>query len=206
MWGQNWRTEDHFSNDRTVIRRCVETTELCDCYLDCDGINSRLGDSPWASPKDSARLRGSHCSNKGPATTIENAEDGREQEVPGQATKATHTQRGILEDNATLVGRSFIDCIEDRWKISEFKATQTTIASLLEAPVAVELVDIARECVDQIDNNLIELKTSLVQFTTKVKEILKTPKTSASGSWMSHKWVLGAYWSSGLQLWEAAQF
>ena len=57
-----------------------------------------------------------------------------------------------------------------------------------------------RECIDQIDKDPLELKARLVQSTKKVKEILKKSKTSASGSGMNHKCVLGAYWSIGPQL------
>ena len=63
-------------------------------------------------------------------------------------------------------------------KISEFKAMQTIVTSLLEALVSAELIDIVRECIDQIDRDLVEVKVGFVQFTTKVKGILKKPKTS----------------------------
>ena len=88
-------------------------------------------------------------------------------------------------------------------KISEFKATQTTVASLLEAPVTAKLVDTARECVNQIDIDLAELKTGLNQFTAMVKKVLKESKTTRSGSRTSHKFVLGACWSPGLHLRES---
>ena len=89
-------------------------------------------------------------------------------------------------------------------KIIEFKAMQTIIASLLKAPVSAELVDMARECIDQIDKDLIGLKAGFAKFTTKIKKILKSHKTSASGSGTSHKWVLGACWSIGPQLWKVS--
>ena len=72
-------------------------------------------------------------------------------------------------------------------KISEFKATQTTIASLLETPVCAELVDMTRECVDPMDKDLARLKADFTKFTMKIKKILKSQKTSASGLGMSHK-------------------
>lgn len=72
-------------------------------------------------------------------------------------------------------------------KISEFKATQTIVVSLLEAPISIELVDTARECVDQIDKDLVELKARFVLFMTRVKEVLKKLNTSASGLGTSHK-------------------
>jgi hypothetical protein len=59
--------------------------------------------------------------------------------------------------------------------------------SLIEAPVSAKLVNTVRECIDQIDKDLVELKAGLVQFTKKIKVILKNPKTSASVSGMSHK-------------------
>lgn len=71
-------------------------------------------------------------------------------------------------------------------KITDFKATQTIVASLLEDPITTELVDTAQECVEQIERDLTGLKTSLDQFKTKVKKIVKEMKT-ASGSGMSHK-------------------
>lgn len=71
-------------------------------------------------------------------------------------------------------------------KISDFKATQNIVASFLEAFVTTELVDTVRECVDQIESDPAELKSSLAQFTTKVKKILNETKI-ASGSETSHK-------------------
>ena len=47
-------------------------------------------------------------------------------------------------------------------KISEFKAMQTTIAILLEAPVSAKLIDTTRECVDQIEKDLVELKAGFI--------------------------------------------
>ena len=72
-------------------------------------------------------------------------------------------------------------------KISEFKAMQTTVVSLLEAPVSVDLIDTTRECINKIDKDLAELMDGFDQFTTKIKEIFKSLKTSASDSGMSHK-------------------
>ena len=50
---------------------------------------------------------------------------------------------------------------------------KTTIVSLLEAPISTELVNMARECIDQIDKDLVGLKAGFAKFTTKIKEILK---------------------------------
>lgn len=61
-------------------------------------------------------------------------------------------------------------------KLTKFKVTQTTIASLLEEPTTVEIVDIARECVKQMDKDVIGLKVDFVKFTKKIKQILKVTR------------------------------
>ena len=63
----------------------------------------------------------------------------------------------------------------------------TTVAILLEAPVSVELVDMARKCVDQIDKDLARLNAGLAKFKKKMKEIVQSQETTASGSGTSHK-------------------
>ena len=74
-------------------------------------------------------------------------------------------------------------------KLVEFKAMQTTVASLLEEPATAELVNTARECVEQMDKDLAGLKADFTEFTKKIKEILKGHKEqkTASGSGTSHK-------------------
>ena len=72
-------------------------------------------------------------------------------------------------------------------KLTEFKAMQTTIVSLLRAPVSADLINMARECVEQMDKDLAGLKASFAKFKTKIKKVVKSQKTSASGSGMSHK-------------------
>ena len=74
-------------------------------------------------------------------------------------------------------------------KLTEFKATQTKVASLLEEPTTAELVDTFRECDEQMDKDLTRLKADFVKFIKKIKEILKGQKEqkTASGSGMSHK-------------------
>ena len=67
------------------------------------------------------------------------------------------------------------------------KSRHAIVASLLKAPVTMELVNIVRECIVQIDNGLTDLKIGLARFTSKVKKLLKTLKTSTGGSGMSHK-------------------
>lgn len=46
-------------------------------------------------------------------------------------------------------------------KLTEFKAMQTTIASLLEEPTTIELVDTTRECVDQMEKDIVLVSLSL---------------------------------------------
>ena len=64
------------------------------------------------------------------------------------------------------------------------KSRYAIVASLLEASVTTKLVNTMRECVDQIEGDLAEVKTGLDQFTSKVKQILKT---NSSGLETSHK-------------------
>ena len=64
---------------------------------------------------------------------------------------------------------------------------QTPIASLLEEPATVELVDTTRECADQMDKDLIGIKVDFSMFTKKIKEILKSQKETTSGLGTSHK-------------------
>ena len=49
-------------------------------------------------------------------------------------------------------------------KVIEFKATQTTVVSLLEEPVSMNLVDSTRESVEKCKNDLAELHTSFTKF------------------------------------------
>lgn len=49
-------------------------------------------------------------------------------------------------------------------KLTEFKATQTTIARLQEEPLSAELVDSTRECVEKCRNDLAEIRTSFTEF------------------------------------------
>jgi len=72
-------------------------------------------------------------------------------------------------------------------KLTEFKATQTIVTSLLEEPTTTDIVNTARECVDQMDKDLSGLKANFTKFSKKVKEILKSQKAMTSGSGMSHK-------------------
>ena len=50
-------------------------------------------------------------------------------------------------------------------KLAKFKAMQTTIVSLLEEPTIAKLVDTTRECVDQMDKDIIGLKSDFLKFT-----------------------------------------
>ena len=53
-------------------------------------------------------------------------------------------------------------------KLMKFKDMQTTIDSLPEEPVFVELVDSTRECVEKFKNHLAELHKSFIEFSTRV--------------------------------------
>ena len=54
-------------------------------------------------------------------------------------------------------------------KLTEFKATQTTVASLLEEPTTTELVNTAKKYFNQMDKDLTGLKCDFVKFTKKIK-------------------------------------
>ena len=58
-------------------------------------------------------------------------------------------------------------------KLTEFKAMQMIVASLLEEPTTAELVDTTRECAKQMDKDLARLKANFTKFAKKIKEILK---------------------------------
>ena len=73
----------------------------------------------------------------------------------------------------------------------EFKATQTTVASLQEEPVSVELVDSTRECVEKCKNDIAELHTSFIEFfarvTTAIEEEKEKRMKGVDSSGTSHK-------------------
>ena len=72
-------------------------------------------------------------------------------------------------------------------KLTEFKAMQATVVSLLEEPTTVELVNTGRECADQMDKDLARLKDDFAKFPKKIMELLKSQKAITSGSTMSQK-------------------
>ena len=61
-------------------------------------------------------------------------------------------------------------------KLKEFKAMQMKVASLLEEPATTELVDTAKEYVEQMDKDLAGLKDDFAKFNKKIKKILKGQK------------------------------
>ena len=81
--------------------------------------------------------------------------------------------------------------LKDNEKLMEFKATQTSVASLQEEPVYVELVDSTKECVEEFRNDLVELHTSFTEFSTRVTAAIQDEKEKrmkdVGGSGMSHK-------------------
>lgn len=76
-------------------------------------------------------------------------------------------------------------------KIMELKATQTTIASLLEEPVSMEQVDPTRDSIEKCKNDLAELNTSFTEFFVRVNTTIEEPKEKRmkdeGGSGTSHK-------------------
>lgn len=84
----------------------------------------------------------------------------------------------------------------------ELKATQMTIASIQEEPISTELVDTTKECVEQLEKDLVGLQTSFTDFsvriTTMVEEKKQKKMKGTGGSRTSHSWVLGACWGQGL--------
>lgn len=72
-------------------------------------------------------------------------------------------------------------------KITNFMATQMTVASLLDDPSTIELVNTARECADQMNKDLVGLQDNYTQFIMELFQILKSQKDGTSGSETSHK-------------------
>ena len=56
-------------------------------------------------------------------------------------------------------------------KLTEFKATQTTVASLLEEPTTAELFKTTKECVEQLEKDLTGLQDNFMSFTKKIMDI-----------------------------------
>lgn len=76
-------------------------------------------------------------------------------------------------------------------KLTQFKATQTTVVSLQEEPLSVELVDSTREFVEKSKNDLTELRTSFTKLSTRVTTAIEEEKEKrmqdVGGSRMIHK-------------------
>ena len=75
-------------------------------------------------------------------------------------------------------------------KLKEFKATQTIVASLLEEPATAELVETTKECVEQLEKDLVGLQHNFTIFTKKIMDMhdsqKKSKKKTAGGSGMGH--------------------
>ena len=75
-------------------------------------------------------------------------------------------------------------------KMIEIKATQMTLASLLEQPTTSELVETTKECVEQLEKDLAELQDKFTSFTKKIMDIHDSQKQSrkktTGDSGMSH--------------------
>ena len=72
----------------------------------------------------------------------------------------------------------------------KFKATQMTIASLLEEPTTVVLVETTQECVEQMEQDLTRLQYNFMSFTKKITDMHDSQKNrrkkTVGGSRMSH--------------------
>lgn len=75
-------------------------------------------------------------------------------------------------------------------KIKDFKATQTIVMSLLEEPTTTELVDTTKECVDQLEKDLVGLQDKFTSFKKKIMDMhdseKKSMKKTIGDSGMSH--------------------
>lgn len=56
-------------------------------------------------------------------------------------------------------------------KLAKLKAMQTTVASLLEEPTTVELVETTKECVEQLEKDLARLQDNFKIFTKKIADM-----------------------------------
>ena len=76
-------------------------------------------------------------------------------------------------------------------KLMEFKATQTTIGSLPEELISIELVDSTRECVEKCKNDLAKLHIIFTEFFTRVTTAIEEEKEKrmrdVGGSGTIHK-------------------
>lgn len=72
-------------------------------------------------------------------------------------------------------------------KLTEFQAMQKTVTSLLAEPPTADVANIARECVDQMTQDIVGLQDTYTQFTTKLLETVKGNKDDIGGLGMSHK-------------------
>ena len=72
-------------------------------------------------------------------------------------------------------------------KLTEFKATQMIVASFLEEQPTTNLVNVVRESVDQMTQEITVLQETYTRILTKIQNTVKGPKDDEGGSGMSHK-------------------
>lgn len=72
-------------------------------------------------------------------------------------------------------------------KLTKFHATQTTVARLLTESPTTDLVNAARESVDQMTQEIATLQQTYTKISTEIQEIVKGPKDDVGGSGTSHK-------------------
>ena len=72
-------------------------------------------------------------------------------------------------------------------KLTEFQVMQMIATSFLVEPPTVDLVNTARECVDQMTWDIAGLQETYTQFSTKLWEVVIGNKDDTGGSRTSHK-------------------
>ena len=72
-------------------------------------------------------------------------------------------------------------------KLTKFKATQMTVASLLDEHPTVKLVTTTKESVEQMTQELAAPTASYTKINTKIWNTVKPPKDDEGGSGMSNK-------------------
>lgn len=72
-------------------------------------------------------------------------------------------------------------------KLSHAQQIQTEVTSLMEEQLIVDLVDIAKETVAQITNEIEELHVEFTQLNNEMWDDMHPEQAKAGGSRMSHK-------------------
>ena len=71
--------------------------------------------------------------------------------------------------------------------LTEFQATQWTVVSLLTESLTIDLVNVVKESVDQMTQEIAALQETYTKISIEIQEIVKGPKKDASGLETSHK-------------------